>query len=145
MFIDLTGKRFGHLLVVRRVENRSGNPRWLCRCDCGNDHVTFGYMLRSGRSRSCRCATPYGKLIDLTGQRFGRWTVVRRKGSYPAPDKSSRWLCRCDCGRTRLVGTRSLRTGDSRSCGCARRYQANRSPPANRKKARQICDAGRAF
>lgn len=52
---------------------------------------------------------------DITGRRFGRWTVVGYEGK-------SYWLCRCDCGAERRVFTGAL-TGHasvSRSCGCAR-------------------------
>lgn len=56
------------------------------------------------------------RLIDLTGQRFGRLVVVGRDGS----DKTGHvtWLCKCDCGKQILVCGRELRNGDSKSCGC---------------------------
>lgn len=61
--IDLTGRRFGKLVVVERAEDyvyRTGSkittlPRWLCRCDCGNDVVVQGGNLRSGVTTSCGC------------------------------------------------------------------------------------------
>lgn len=53
--IDLTGKKFGRLTVVRRVESKSSKARWLCRCDCGVDKEVCGCMLRSGNTRSCGC------------------------------------------------------------------------------------------
>ena len=58
-----------------------------------------------------------GKLIDLTGQRFGRWTVVARAGT-DATGKNSAWLCRCDCGNEKIVSKVSLKNGSSKSCGC---------------------------
>lgn len=59
-----------------------------------------------------------GKFIDLTGQRFGKLTVLRRDGStsYGKP----KWLCQCDCGNNVSVAARSLRKGETKSCGCAR-------------------------
>ena len=47
------------------------------------------------------------RLIDLTGQRFGKLTVVRRDGS----DKHghSTWLCKCDCGQFTVVTASNLR------------------------------------
>ena len=63
------------------------------------------------------------KLIDLTGQRFGRWTVINRCGTYKDPygyGASPMWLCRCDCGKLRAVNGNSLRRGLSTSCGCQR-------------------------
>lgn len=69
-------------------------------------------------------------LIDLTGQRFGRLTVLERGEDYISPPSatgygdrtvSPRWICQCDCGRRVLVMGASLRRGASRSCGCLRR------------------------
>jgi hypothetical protein len=55
--------------------------------------------------------------IDLTGQRFGRWTVLG-KGPSPPSWASAHWLCRCSCGAERVVASRHLRSGKSASCGC---------------------------
>lgn len=48
---DITGKRFGKLLVLEYV----GNHLWKCKCDCGNIAVVHSYNLRHGKSKSCRC------------------------------------------------------------------------------------------
>lgn len=56
------------------------------------------------------------KTIDLTGYRFGRLFVVRR-----AQGKSTRWLCRCDCGEVATVMSQKLRIGNTSSCGCLQR------------------------
>lgn len=57
------------------------------------------------------------KKIDLTGQHFGRLTVVEQ-----APNKGKRtaWKCLCDCGNSCIVLTESLRNGKTQSCGCLR-------------------------
>lgn len=61
------------------------------------------------------------KLINISGLRFGRLTVIRRAES----DKRVRWLCRCDCGSmTSPFGT-NLRTGLTNSCGCLQREIAS--------------------
>ncbi len=54
--------------------------------------------------------------IDISGQRFGRWTVLRYadKTEYGHP----RFLCRCDCGTKKTVLSQSLRRGMTTSCGC---------------------------
>lgn len=53
---DLTGKRFGRLLVVGRADNDSkGNTMWECVCDCGNRITTHGYCLTGGTAKSCGC------------------------------------------------------------------------------------------
>ena len=55
------------------------------------------------------------KLIDLTGQRFGRLTVIERAGSIHG---HVAWLCRCDCGNTLTVPSDKLRSRNTQSCGC---------------------------
>lgn len=55
-FIDLTGQKFGMWTVIKRAENtKRGQPRWVCRCDCGNVATVQGCSLKSGKSRNCGC------------------------------------------------------------------------------------------
>lgn len=58
------------------------------------------------------------KVVDLTGQRFGRLVVVGR--ADPPKDKhgNTRWHCRCDCGNETDVVGYSLHRGMTASCGC---------------------------
>lgn len=61
------------------------------------------------------------KLIDLTGQTFGRWVVTSRglDYTYPKSGKSApRWECLCECGKEKLVHGAHLKNGTSTSCGC---------------------------
>lgn len=55
------------------------------------------------------------KLVDLTGQRFGRLTVLSRAENV---GKQTAWLCRCDCGNEKIVLSCNLKTGNTLSCGC---------------------------
>ena len=55
------------------------------------------------------------KIMDLTGQRFGRLIAIEfvcRKKSY------SFWKCICDCGNEKIIASTALRSGGTRSCGC---------------------------
>ena len=54
--IDLTGKRFGRLVVLEMCEERAkgGDVRWLCQCDCGNTTIAVGYSLKND-TKSCGC------------------------------------------------------------------------------------------
>lgn len=56
------------------------------------------------------------RVEDLTGKRFGRLTVLSREEN----DKhnKTRWKCKCDCGKTVIVGRAELIRGDTKSCGC---------------------------
>lgn len=58
-FIDLTGKKFGKLTIIRRdyPNKKRGQPKWLCKCDCGNEKIIIGYSLRGGVTKSCGCLT----------------------------------------------------------------------------------------
>jgi hypothetical protein len=54
--IDLTGKTFGRLTVLKRVGlDQSKNVLWLCRCECGKEITVKSPSLRNGRTRSCGC------------------------------------------------------------------------------------------
>lgn len=58
------------------------------------------------------------RLVDLTGQRFGRWTVLSRAENDHLG--RSRWHVECDCGSVDIRSSNTLRTGNSQSCGCFR-------------------------
>ena len=56
LYIDLTGKRFGRLLVIERDgSNKHGQVKWLCRCDCGAEKHILGMCLSRGETQSCGC------------------------------------------------------------------------------------------
>ena len=58
-------------------------------------------------------------LIDMTGQRFGRLTVIEKLPTDPNA-KCATWRCVCDCGNERVVRGIALRRGECVSCGCLR-------------------------
>lgn len=58
-------------------------------------------------------------LIDRVGQRYGRWTVLRRSARRQA-GRAAFWDCRCDCGTETTVVGGNLASGISTNCGCAR-------------------------
>ncbi len=67
---------------------------------------------------------------DLTGMRFGWWTVVRHEPT----DGALTWLCRCDCGEEASVRGTLLRTGRSTSCGCRKLWRIARIEDRERKR-----------
>lgn len=63
---------------------------------------------------------------DLIGKKFGRLTVIKR--SYPNTELGNAiWLCRCDCGKEKVIDGNSLRRGLTRSCGCLNIERASTS------------------
>lgn len=57
-------------------------------------------------------------LIDLTGQKFSRLTVIE---ATPSKRGGRLWHCKCDCGLESIVRGRDIKKGNIRSCGCLRR------------------------
>lgn len=108
---DMTGKRFGSLIVERK-DGRG----WACRCACGNMHWATGENLRSGRIKSCGC-TRYAPRVAGIGERFGRLTVIAIK-------KNNRRMVRCSCEKrtefeiTAKVMMNKADRGGVPSCGC---------------------------
>lgn len=70
-----------------------------------------------------------GKFIDLTGHKFERLTVIERRGSRRS---RALWLCVCTCGNEIVVDSNSLRTGNTRSCGCLQKEHAQNTGSANK-------------
>lgn len=59
-----------------------------------------------------------GKLIDLTGQRFGKLTVESYAGKNNR--RNALWNCSCVCGKPTIAIGSDLRSGHTKSCGCSR-------------------------
>ena len=59
--------------------------------------------------------------VDITGQVFGRWTVLKRGENQ---NGTAMWLCKCECGNINTVQGGHLRNGHSKSCGCFKRELA---------------------
>ena len=63
---------------------------------------------------------------DLTGQRFGDWLVLERRGSI---NNRPQWLCRCTCGKEKRVCGQSLHYGKSSRCAsCAQKVRRKAKP-----------------
>lgn len=112
--IDEVGHKFGRLTVIKhRGSNKWGQAKWLCECECGNKIETTGLHLRSDHTRSCGCL----HFKEMTGQKFGQLTVIKRTGIDTGGNVT--WLCKCACGNKAVVLGTNLRSGGTRSCGCS--------------------------
>ena len=59
-------------------------------------------------------------LIDITGEKFGRLTVIEKvpRPSHIKSQKTTYWRCLCDCGNETIATKSGLKSGNTRSCGC---------------------------
>lgn len=116
--IDITGQRFGHLVVKEYVGRvRYNLPSWLCICDCGNTIITQGTVLRAGRTKSCGCNFPHKLTVqNFQGQKFGMLTVV--EFAFVGKRGHTHFSCVCDCGNSITVPGYRLKNKGVKSCGC---------------------------
>lgn len=125
-FRNRVGEKYGHLLVIEQAPNiitpnGRSHVAWKCLCDCGNEKIVRGDCLQNGSTKSCGCQMHGQRVIDETGNKYGKLTVLRRVGSDQ--DKKALWLCQCECGNTTITTGRRLRNGTTNSCGCIKSMQ----------------------
>ena len=111
--IDLTGQRFGRLLVLERGKKNHKN-KWKCICDCGNVTYVTTRNLRKGQTQSCGCLQRERAVeaneFHLEGKHFGQLTVLHRINDANSHDYK-KWLCLCSCGRKVSILTSELTSG----------------------------------
>lgn len=120
---DLSGKKFGRLLVLNITDKRTSNRGiiWHCKCDCGKEIDVAGERLIRGTSKSCGCYQKdkvsqinRERGYDLKDKKFGKLTPL-----YLLENTTKRtWHCKCDCGKEIDVLADYLLNGHSCSCGC---------------------------
>lgn len=120
--VDLTGVRFGKLLVKERANNRlnSCNQQvvyWKCQCDCGTIKEISAQNLKSGTSTHCGCENN----IDYSGEKFGEITVLRPYDKKVGSHKT--WECECSCGNKMYITTYDIIAKKKKSCGCVNRIK----------------------
>lgn len=113
---NLIGQKFGKLTVKKW----NGNGKWLCLCECGNTTLVQTDNLKNGNTKSCGCyqkeQTSKANFKNLTGQRFGKLTVLERVENDRFDHVN--YKCQCDCGGITIVDATNLRNGNTNSCGC---------------------------
>lgn len=118
--VDLTGQKFGKLLVIglNDARGRDGSSRWRCQCECGNETIVARKKLLDGMTKSCGCLRSE-RTIDITGMKFGRLMVISR--FLDDKRRGALWNCLCECGRETVALGGALRRGAISSCGCLRK------------------------
>ena len=119
LFDNLEGRVFTRWTVIKD----EGRNKVFCKCSCGTERWVDRGNLRGGGSTNCGCEQrkrlSRRMKKDLTGQVFGRLTVLHESGR----DKHGKvlWHVRCSCGNEFDTTSGELLKGNVRSCGCLRR------------------------
>jgi hypothetical protein len=119
---NLMGEKFDKWTVIApapsiQSKNSSKRACWVCRCECGNEKIIRSDTLLSQSRiiKDCGCARR--KELDIINQEFGKLTVI--SFSHISKDRKHRfWNCRCECGTEKPFDEGSLKSGNSKSCGC---------------------------
>ena len=116
------GVRFGRLTILSAAPVVHNMRYYNVRCDCGRIHTVSRDVLFRAANVYCDCGSEKPR-TDLTGQQFGRLTVLMRVDPVltPSGKREKSWLCRCVCGREVVVYQSHLLSKTTRSCGCLKK------------------------
>lgn len=122
---DLTGRRFGRLVVTKMICEPNQMSKAECICDCGNTVIKPITYLTTGDTQSCGClqkeraskalTKDFSGVTSMYGVKFLRREYKNTKGTWM-------WLCQCGkCGTQFVALPASVLNGKIKSCGCIRR------------------------
>ena len=125
---DLTGQRFGRLVVLSRDTTKKG-VYWNCQCDCGNIKSIRSNSLTLGKTKSCGCYWSDTRISsgkkggasgyhDITNQQFGDLIALYPLENERASNGSLIWHCKCSCGNEIDIPGGNLIQGKTTHCGC---------------------------
>lgn len=108
-----TGDSYGSWIVLDEndFEQKKGYRKYKCQCQCVNKTIKYvdEKNLKNGSSTGCgKCLS---KIIE-NGDTFGEWIVLNNKKN------NEKILCRCSCGKEKMVNVSNLQRGVSTNCGC---------------------------
>lgn len=129
---DITGERFGRLVVVGRAGySNSGKIIWECLCDCGNTtYVTkTNLTTKYSKTMSCGCYRRENTSVisakDISNMVFGEVTAIKCVGSKSVGKLDTKvriWECICSCGNHFFTSAQALLSGNTKSCGCVKSH-----------------------
>ena len=127
---DVSGMRFGSLVVDHMIYKRGDKTKVACICDCGNYIETYLTYVTSGDTTSCGCVqrrrASESNTKDFTGIKSEYGVEFIRRAQ-----QNSRgvwmWLCRCPlCGCEFMALPAKVLNGHITSCGCSKRSSRER-------------------
>lgn len=124
--IDIINQQVKHLIVDNPIGRQYPQKNAMYDCHCvfckTKSQVSKASLLR-GKVGQCTCdLSPKGRkkrvVIDLTGKKFGKWTVMYRVQDYPSKNNwpKPRWHCKCECNKEQDIVGYYLTSGKSYRC-----------------------------
>lgn len=127
---DVTGMRFGSLIVDEMVYQYKSQTKVKCTCDCGNHIETFLTYLTSGNTTSCGCVQK-ARAAEVNQKDFtdmvSSYGVKLLRQDYQNDRGCWMWVCECPCCHAEFTALPAkVMNGHITSCGCARQSSGER-------------------
>ncbi len=108
-----TGDKYGNWIILDEsdFEQKKGYRKYKCQCQCINKTIKYvdERNLKNGATKCCgKCSFK----IVKNGDKFGEWTVINNK------KVKEKILCKCSCGKEKMVNVGNLQRGYTTNCGC---------------------------
>lgn len=107
---------------VRPTHVKGKHKYWIVQCECGESCLVPSYSIRGNRWKSCGCLHE----PDLINKQFGDGIVIKLVGPDGMGNRT--WLLRCKCNKEYTATTNSLKTGNTKGCGCRNGRTGSRHP-----------------
>lgn len=120
------GETYNSVKVLEKFREKAHTKYW-CICPvCGKRFSMKAETV--GIACQCKECNAKSRIIDLTGQRFGRLVAIEHAGRVVNKNgfRTTLWKCKCDCGKESVVRYPLLVSGNTRSCGCLERENKER-------------------
>lgn len=112
--------KYSNLILISSYINK--RTKIIVKCYCGNIFDTNIDSISSGLTVSCGCYRNFrlrqSNSKNLLNKRFNRLLVIELVNNIIGDKTGLQWLCRCDCGNYKIVGTNNLQSKNTKSCGC---------------------------
>lgn len=123
--IDLTGQRYGRLVVREMIFEQSKQTMVVCDCDCGKTIISYASYIKSGDTMSCGCLkkerASESNTKDFTDY-VSNYGVKMLRRDHKNQNGVWMWVCECGiCGKEFVALPAKVQSCHTTSCGCVRR------------------------
>lgn len=124
-------QKYDKITILKFGGGKNGKEKWICQCECGRK-ITFTqhYIRRSNRKilqcKKCKPKRSYNSLPINIGDVFGKLKVIEKLGC--SKNNGNKYLCRCECGNTRITFAHALYNRTPRKILNCSRFPCRKSP-----------------